>query len=229
MRLALLSEDTEGRLNYSDEQTVSLSLTGNEFSLLEKAFTYKPGNTALRNQYVAIWSDSGSSLLVDEVQLLEVATTPPVAPPPPTKFSWSFESSIGGWAGFHGSNRASTFASRSRKALEVYNRKQEGAGATVSLLGKIKPGQRYRFSTDVAIGRSKTVSANAYAYLYLVDSKGRAQQIALGQKKTAGGTWIKLQKDVQIPAGSFRRIDLRIVGSQKGQSLFIDNVSLNKL
>ncbi|MFD3300500.1 biofilm-associated metzincin protease Mep72 [Aquipseudomonas alcaligenes] len=229
VRLALLSEDTEGRLNYSDEQTVSLSLTGNEFSLLEKAFTYKPGNTALRNQYVAIWSDSGSSLLVDEVQLLEVATTPPVAPPPPTKFSWSFESSIGGWAGFHGSNRASTFASRSRKALEVYNRKQEGAGATVSLLGKIKPGQRYRFSTDATVGRSKTVSATAYAYLYLVDSKGRAQQIALSQKKTAGGTWSKLQKDVQIPAGSFRRIDLRIVGSQKGQSLFIDNVSLNKL
>lgn len=229
VRLAIVNEDTEGRLDFTPGGVSTLSVTGNEFSLLETSFTYKPSSKALRNQYVTIWSDSGSSLMADEVQLAEVVAKPPVTPPPPAKFGWNFENGTAGWAGFHGSSRVSTFASGSRKAMEVHNRKQDGAGAVASLLGNITPGQRYRFSTDITISRSKTVSATAYAYLYLVDSKGRAQQIALDQKKTRGGSWTKLQKDIQIPAGTFNRIDLRIVGSHKAQSLFIDNVSLSKL
>lgn len=229
VRLAILSEDSEGRLNYSSEQSVNLSLTGNEFSLLEKNFTYKPGSAAPRNQYVAIWSDSGSSLLVDEVQLLEVAATPPVTPPAPTTLTWNFESGTAGWAGFHGSTRASSFASGSRKALEVHSRQYDGSGASTSLLGNIQAGQRYRFGTDITVGLGSNVSAVAYAYLYLEDSTGRGQYLSLGQKQTRGGSWSKLQKDIQIPAGAFRRIDLLILGTQKGQSLFIDNVSMSKL
>jgi hypothetical protein len=229
VRLAILQEDSEGRLSYSGEQSVSLSVTGNEFSRLEKSFTYKPGNTALRNQYVAIWTDSGTSLLADEVELVEVQTTPPTVPPAPTQFGWNFENGIGGWSGFHGSARVSTFASAGRQALESYNRQYEGSGASASLLGNVKAGQRYRFSADVTIGRSNSVSALAYAYLYLEDSNGRGQYLSLGQKQTRGGTWSKLQQDVQLPAGTYRRIDLLMLGTQKGQSLFIDNVVLNKL
>lgn len=229
VRLAILQEDNEGRLSYSGEQSVSLSVAGNEFSRLEKSFTYKPGNTALRSQYVALWTDSGSSLLADEVELVEVAATPPVVPPAPTQFGWNFENGIGGWSGFHGSARASSFASASRQALEAHSRQYEGSGASASLLGNVKAGQRYRFSADVTVGRSSSVSAVAYAYLYLEDSNGRGQYLSLGQKQTRGGTWSKLQQDIQLPAGTFRRIDLLMLGTQKGQSLFVDNVVLNKL
>ncbi|MEO4047267.1 zinc-dependent metalloprotease family protein [Pseudomonas sp. CAU 1711] len=229
VRLAILNEDAEGRLSYSGEQSVSLSVTGNEFSRLEKSFTYKVGSSVPRNQYVAIWTDSGNGLLADEVELVEIAAKPPVVPPAPTQFGWNFENGIGGWSGFHGSARVSSFASGGRQALEAYNRQYEGSGASASLLGNVQAGQRYRFSADVTVGRSSSVSAVAYAYLYLEDSSGRGQYLSLGQKQTRGGTWSKLQQDIQLPAGTYRRIDLLMLGTQKGQSLFVDNVALNKL
>lgn len=228
VRLAILQESSDGRLSYSGEQSVSLSVTGNEFSLLEKSFTYNPGNTAPRNQYVAIWTDSGNSLLADEVELVEVAAKPPVVPPAPTQFGWNFEDGIGGWSGFHASAQVSNFARGGRQALESHSRSQDGSGASVSLLGNVQAGQRYRFSADVTIGRTRSVSAVAYAYLYLEDSSGRGQYLSLGQKSTRGGAWAKLQRDIQLPAGTYRRIDLLVLGSQKGQSLFVDNVTLNK-
>lgn len=228
VRVAILQESTDGRFTYSAEQTVSLSVTGNEFSRLEKAFTYTtPSN--VRNLYVAIWSDSGSSLLVDEVELQEIQAAAPPTPPAPVQFGWNFESGIGGWSGFHGSARASTFASGSRQALEAYQRQYEGAGASVSLVGNVQAGNRYRVSADLSIGRSSTVSAIAYAYLYVEDGNGRGQYLPLGQRSTRGGSWSKLQHEVQLPAGTLRRADLLILGTQRGESLFIDNVSISKL
>ena len=228
VRLAILQESTDGRFSFSADQAVSLSVTGNEFSRLEKTFTYKAASN-VRNLYVAVWSDSGSSLLIDEVELQAIkASAPPVAPAP-TRFGWNFESGIAGWSAVHGSIRASTFASGSRSALEAHSRKFEGAGATVSVLGNVQAGSRYRVTADVTVGRAATVSAIAYAYLYVEDSNGRGQYLSLGQRNTRGGTWSKLQQDVQLPAGNLRRADLLIVGTQRGQSLFIDNIAINKL
>lgn len=228
VRVAILQESTDGRFTYSAEQTANLSVTGNEFSRLEKSFTYTtPSN--VRNLYVAIWSDSGSSLLVDEVELQEVQAAAPPTPPAPPQFGWNFENGIGGWSGFHGSARASTFANGSRQALEAYQRQYEGSGASVSLLGNVQAGNRYRVSADLSIGRSSAVSAIAYAYLYVEDSNGRGQYLPLGQRTTRGGSWSKLQHEVQLPAGTLRRADLLILGTQRGQSLFIDNVSIGKL
>ena len=183
----------------------------------------------VRNLYVAIWSDSGSSLLVDEVELQEVQAAAPPVPPAPTQFGWNFENGIAGWSGFHGSARASTFANGSRQALEAYQRQYEGAGASVSLVGNVQAGNRYRVSADLSIGRSSMISAIAYAYLYVEDGNGRGQYLPLGQRTTRGGSWSKLQHEVQLPAGTLRRVDLLILGTQRAESLFIDNVSISKL
>lgn len=93
----------------------------------------------------------------------------------------------------------------------------------------MQAGSRYRVTADVTVGRAATVSAIAYAYLYVEDGNGRGQYLSLGQRNTRGGTWSKLQQDVQLPAGSLRRAELLIVGTQRGQSLFIDNIAINKL
>src|SRR5690606_32539450 len=102
-------------------------------------------------------------------------------------------------------------------------------GASVSLLGNVQPGNRYRFNADVSIGHTSNISALAYAYLYIEDSNGRGQYLSLGQRATRGGSWSKLQHEVQLPAGTLRRADLLILGTQRGQSLYIDNVSISKL
>jgi len=226
VRLAILQEGSDGRLTYSTEQSVSLSVSGNEFSRLEKTFTYRTPTNA-RNLYVAVWSDSGSSLLIDEVELQEVqSSTPPAAP---AQFGWNFENGIGGWSGYHGGVRVSTYASSGRQALEAYQREYEGSGASVSLLGNLEAGKRYRIEADLSIGRSTSVSAIAYAYLYVEDSSGRGQYLPLGQRNTRGGSWSRLQHEVQLPTGSLRRAELLLLGTQRSQSLFIDNVSVNRL
>lgn len=227
VRLAILQELNDGRLSYSAEQSVSLSLTGNEFSRLERNFTFQPAADA-RSTYVALWSDSGSSLLIDEVELVEAqAATPPV-PPFPSQLSWSFENGIDGWSGFHGKIRASSYARSGKRALEAYQRQYEGSGASISLLGQVQPGARYQLSVDLAIGRSSGSSAVAYAYLYVEDSQGRGQHLSLGQRATRAGQWSTLAQEVQLPAGTLRRAELLILGTQRSQSLFIDNVSLRK-
>jgi hypothetical protein len=229
VRLAILQESNEGRLSYSAAQSVSLSVTGNEFSRLAKTFTYTPGSN-VRNLYVAIWSDSGSGLMADEIELVEVPSTqPPVEPPSPTQVSYDFEAGIGGWSGFHAAARSSNFAKSGRASLEAYSRRYEGSGASVSLLSFAKSGQRYRVSADLSIGRLNSVVGTAYAYLYVEDSTGRGQYLPLGQRQTRGGTWSTLQQDVQLPAGTFRRVDLLILGTQRSQSLFIDNVAIRKI
>lgn len=50
VRLAIVNEDSEGRLDFTPGGASTLSVTGNEFSLLETSFTYKPSNKALRNR-----------------------------------------------------------------------------------------------------------------------------------------------------------------------------------
>lgn len=228
VRLAIIQEDINGSFTYKLEQAVSASVTGNEFSPLEKTFTYKTASN-VRNLYVAVWSESGASLLIDEVELQAIKTaTPPVAPAA-TKFGWDFEDGIGGWSSLHGKLRASSFASASRGALEVHSRAHEGSGASVSLLGSVEPGNRYRIMADMTIGRAASVSAIAYAFLYIEDSTGRGQYQSLGRHDTRGGTWSKLNREVQIPAGNLRRAELLIVGTQREQSLFIDNIVFNKL
>ncbi|RJT64468.1 carbohydrate-binding protein, partial [Escherichia coli] len=45
-----------------------------------------------RNLYVAVWSDSGASLLVDEMNLQEAQSAPPSVPPAPKRIAYDFES-----------------------------------------------------------------------------------------------------------------------------------------
>lgn len=221
VHLAILQESTDGRFSFSDDQSFSLSVTGNEFSRLEKTFTYKAASN-VRNLYVAVWSDSGSSLLIDEVELQAIKAAAPSVAPAPTRFGWNFENGIAGWSSLHGSIRAR------HRALEAHSRKFEGSGASVSVLGYVQAGSRYRVTADATIGRSSSVRAIAYAYLYVEDSNGRGQYLFLGSRITRGGTWSKLQQDVQLPAGNLRRAELLIVGTQRRQSLFIDNITINK-
>ncbi|MES2817688.1 MAG: zinc-dependent metalloprotease family protein [Pseudomonadota bacterium] len=228
VRLAILTESTTGAFAYTAAQSVVLSVTGNEFSRLEKTFSFTP-TADVRNVYVAVWSDTGSSLLADELRLQEMTVTPPVVPPAPTRVLFDFENGIGGWAGLHGSARASTFARGGRQSLEGYNRLYDGGGVTTSLLGSVSAGQRYRLSADLALGRDSRIGGVAYAYLYVEVAGAAGKYLPLGQRTTRGGTWVNLQSDVQLPAGTLRRVDLLILGNQKAQSLFVDNLTFSKL
>ncbi len=118
VRMALLSERADGALAYNPAQSVELSVSGNEFSRLEKTFDYRPAADQ-RNLYVAVWSDSGASLLVDEMNLQEAQAAPPSVPPAPKRIAYDFESGIGGWSGVHASARATRVASAGRLALEA--------------------------------------------------------------------------------------------------------------
>lgn len=117
VRMALLSERADGALAYNPAQSVELSVSGNEFSRLEKTFDYRPAADQ-RNLYVAVWSDSGASLLVDEMNLQEAQAAPPSVPPAPKRIAYDFESGIGGWSGVHASTRATRVASAGRLALK---------------------------------------------------------------------------------------------------------------
>ncbi|MET1079147.1 MAG: zinc-dependent metalloprotease family protein [Pseudomonas sp.] len=230
VRLAILTESSTGGFAYAADQTVSLSVTGNEFSRLEKSFTFKPAADT-RTLYVAVWSDSGSSLLADELSLTEVTATPPTVPPVPpvpTRVMSDFENGIAGWAGMHGSVRPSSFARGGRQALESYNRVYDGSGVTTSLVGNVTAGQRYRMNADVALGRDNRVSGLVYAYLYVETAGSPGRYLSLGQRTVQGGTWVNLQADVQLPTGTLKRVDLLILGNQRAQSLFIDNVAFSK-
>lgn len=46
VRMALLSERADGALAYNPAQSVELSVSGNEFSRLEKTFDYRPPPTS---------------------------------------------------------------------------------------------------------------------------------------------------------------------------------------
>lgn len=171
VRMALLSERADGALAYNPAQSVELSVSGNEFSRLEKTFDYRPAADQ-RNLYVAVWSDSGASLLVDEMNLQEAQAAPPSVPPAPKRIAYDFESGIGGWSGVHASTRATRVASAGRLALEAYQRRYAGTGASTSLLGNLEAGRTYAFSADVRVGDGRGSQAMTYAYLYL-ESQGR--------------------------------------------------------
>ncbi len=166
VRMALLSERADGALAYNPAQSVELSVSGNEFSRLEKTFDYRPAADQ-RNLYVAVWSDSGASLLVDEMNLQEAQAAPPSVPPAPKRIAYDFESGIGGWSGVHASARATRVASAGRLALEAYQRRYAGTGASTSLLGNLEAGRTYAFSADVRVGDGRGSQAMTYAYLYL--------------------------------------------------------------
>lgn len=163
VRMALLSERADGALAYNPAQSVELSVSGNEFSRLEKTFDYRPAADQ-RNLYVAVWSDSGASLLVDEMNLQEAQAAPPSVPPAPKRIAYDFESGIGGWSGVHASARATRVASAGRLALEAYQRRYAGTGASTSLLGNLEAGRTYAFSADVRVGDGRGSQAMTYAH-----------------------------------------------------------------
>ena len=225
VRMALLSERADGALAYNPAQSVELSVSGNEFSRLEKTFDYRPAADQ-RNLYVAVWSDSGASLLVDEMNLQEAQAAPPSVPPAPKRIAYDFESGIGGWSGVHASARATRVASAGRLALEAYQRRYAGTGASTSLLGNLEAGRTYAFSADVRVGDGRGSQAMTYAYLYL-ESQGRpGEYLPLGYKVVENGRWASLHGQVQLPKGPIKRAELMILSGNQQESMFIDNVQL---
>ncbi|KSB96872.1 metalloendopeptidase Mep72 [Pseudomonas aeruginosa] len=225
VRMALLSERADGALAYNPAQSVELSVSGNEFSRLEKTFDYRPAADQ-RNLYVAVWSDSGASLLVDEMNLQEAQSAPPSVPPAPKRIAYDFESGIGGWSGVHASTRATRVASAGRLALEAYQRRYAGTGASTSLLGNLEAGRTYAFSADVRVGDGRGSQAMTYAYLYL-ESQGRpGEYLPLGYKVVENGRWASLRGQVQLPKGPIKRAELMILSGNQQESMFIDNVQL---
>ncbi|MBG7024567.1 carbohydrate binding domain-containing protein [Pseudomonas aeruginosa] len=225
VRMALLSENARGALAYSSAQSVQLSVAGNEFSRLEKAFDYRPAADQ-RNLYVAIWSDSGASLLVDEMNLQEAQATPPGVPPAAQRIAYDFEQGIGGWSGLHADARASRTAAAGRLALEAYQRRHDGTGASTSLLGNLEEGKAYAFSADVRVGDGRGPRAMTYAYLYL-ESEGRpGTYLPLGYQVVDNGRWASLRGRLQLPKGRIKRAELMILSGNRQESMFIDNVQL---
>ncbi|TRX75243.1 carbohydrate-binding protein [Pseudomonas mangiferae] len=226
--LAILEEGADGRLSFQDTQAVSLSITGNEFTRFDKRFTYKPSAGA-RAVYVAAMTSSGASLLADEVQLSEWTDAAPQLPPAPARIAYGFEDGIAGWGGFYAQVRPSTFARSGRLALEAYGRSVAGSGAGVSLLGNVEGGKAYRVSATLALGRDSRVRGSVYGYLYVEDARGQGAYQSIGLRQTAGNTWTTLQGQVQLPAGNLKRVELILLGDQPAQSLFIDDVLVQRL
>ncbi|WP_276583957.1 zinc-dependent metalloprotease family protein [Pseudomonas sp. RIT-PI-AD] len=226
--LAVLEEGADGRLNFQNQQAISLSITGNEFTRFDKRFTFKPA-AGTRALYVAAVTDSGASLLADEVQLSEWTGAAPGLPPAPARIAFDFERGVAGWSGFYGYVRASAFARSGRGALEAYGRSAAGSGASVSLLGNVEGGRAYRVSANLALGRDARVRGSVYGYLYVEDARGQGTYQSLGLRQTAGNTWVPLQAQVQLPAGNLKRVELILVGDQPAQSLFVDDVSVDRL
>lgn len=227
VNLAILSETTDGRLTYSSSQLVQASVTGNEFTPLERSFTYQPASN-LRNVYVAIWTASGASLLADEISLVESSTSAPSVPPAPSVIRFDFENGIGGFAGFHARAGNSRYGHNGSKALVAYRRSAENSGVSHSLLGNIDAGSAYSLRADVRIGSNKSLQAQASAYLYVEVEGSQGQYLPIASVTTQGNNWAVLQGNVQIPAGKLTRADLLLVGTQKQHNLLIDNLELRK-
>ena len=83
----------------------------------------------------------------------------------------------------HASARATRVASAGRLALEAYQRRYAGTGASTSLLGNLEAGRTYAFSADVRVGDGRGSQAMTYAYLYL-ESQGRpGEYLPLGGRE----------------------------------------------
>ena len=79
------------------------------------------------------------------------------------------------------------------------------------------------------VSRTTSIAALAYAYLYLEDTAGNGRLLSLGVVNTQGGAWGKLQQSFQVPAGTYRRMELMVLSTRADQSLYLDNVTLNRL
>ncbi|GLK87865.1 zinc-dependent metalloprotease family protein [Pseudomonas turukhanskensis] len=225
--LGMVHEENAG-FSYSAVNGVMKSVTSSEFTPIDATFIYQPPPTVIRTTYLGLMSLNRLGVLLDEVELSEVTPTTAIKATTPAAFSWNFDSAIGEWTGFYGSTRLTALAAAG-KSLEVFARKAEGTGASLLLVGKVQPGLSYRLSADVMVGRTASVAALAYAYLYLEDAAGNGRTLSLGVVNSKGGVWSKLQQSFQVPAGSYRRIELFVLGTRADQSLFVDNVSLNRL
>ena len=225
--LGMVHEENAG-ISYSTANGVIKSVTSTEFTPIDVTFVYQPPASVIRNTYLGLVSVNRLAVLLDEVELSEVTPTNPVTPVTPAAFSWNFDSAIGDWAGFYGSTRLTALATTG-KSLEVYARKADGTGASLLLAGKVQPGLSYRFAADVMVGRTTSVAALAYAYLYLEDTAGNGRLLSLGVVNTQGGAWGKLQQSFQVPAGTYRRMELMVLSTRSDQSLYLDNVTLNRL
>ena len=225
--LGMVHEENAG-ISFSSANGVIKSVTSSEFTPIDMTFIYQPPPTVIRNTYLGLLSVNRLGVLLDEVQLSEVTPTTTIKPVTPAAFSWTFDSAIGEWTGFYGSNRLTALAATG-KSLEVYARKADGSGASLLLAGKVQPGLSYRFSADVMVSRTASVAALSYAYLYLEDTSGNARTLSLGVVNTKGGVWSKLQQSFQVPTGTYRRMELLVLGTRPDQSLYLDNISLNRL
>jgi hypothetical protein len=225
--LGMVHEENAG-ISYSSANGVIKSVTSSEFTPIDMTFIYQPPPNVIRNTYLGLLSIDRLGVLLDEVQLSEVTPTTAITPVTPAAFSWTFDSAIGEWTGFYGSNRLTALA-KTGKSLEVYARKASGTGASLLLTGKVQPGLSYRFSADVMVSRTASVAALSYAYLYLEDTSGNARTLSLGVVTTKGGVWSKLQRNFQVPTGTYRRMELLLLGTRPDQSLYLDNISLNRL
>ncbi|WP_179358973.1 carbohydrate binding domain-containing protein, partial [Pseudomonas aeruginosa] len=113
-----------------------------------------------------------------------------------------------------------------RLALEAYQRRYAGTGASTSLLGNLEAGRTYAFSADVRVGDGRGSQAMTYAYLYL-ESQGRpGEYLPLGYKVVENGRWASLRGQVQLPKGPIKRAELMILSGNQQESMFIDNVQL---
>lgn len=225
--LGMVHEDNAG-ISYNSANGTIKSVTSSEFTPIEMTFIYQPPPTVIRNTYLGLLSMNRLGVLLDEVQLNEITPTTAIKPVTPAAFIWTFDSVMGEWTGFYGSNRLTALAATG-KSLEVYARKADGTGASLLLAGKVQPGLSYRFSADVMVSRTASVTALSYAYLYLEDTSGNARTLSLGVVNTKGGVWSKLQQSFQVPTGTYRRMELLVLGTRSDQSLFLDNISINRL
>ncbi|WIF70139.1 zinc-dependent metalloprotease family protein [Metapseudomonas otitidis] len=225
--LGMLHEENAG-ISYSTANGVIKSVTSSEFTPIDVTFVYQPPASVIRNTYLGLVSVNRLGVLLDEVELREVTPAKPVTPTTPAAFGWNFDSAIGEWTGFYGSTRLTALAATG-KSLEVHARRADGTGASLLLAGKVQPGLSYRFAADVMVSRTASVAALAYAYLYLEDTAGNGRLLSLGVVNTKGGAWGKLQQSFQVPAGTYRRMELMVLSTRSDQSLYLDNVTLNRL
>ena len=233
VRMALLSERADGALAYNPAQSVELSVSGNEFSRLEKTFRLpsrrrpaqplrgglerqrrqpagrrdEPAGSPGRAAERTAGAETHRLRLRERHRRLERRACQRPR---------------------HARRQRPRHARRQRRAAgpEAYQRRYAGTGASTSLLGNLEAGRTYAFSADVRVGDGRGSQAMTYAYLYL-ESQGRPGEYPpLGYKVVENGRWASLRGQVQLPKGPIKRAELMILSGNQQESMFIDNVQL---
>lgn len=189
--MVLFSECVDGVLVYNLVQSVELLVSGNEFSCLEKIFDYCFVVDQC-NFYVVVWSDSGVSLLVDEMNLQEVQVVLLSVLLVLKCIVYDFESGIGGWSGVYVSVCVMCVVSVGWLVLEVYQWCYVGIGVSISLLGNLEVGWVYVFSVDVWVGDGCGLQVMIYVYFYLESQGWFGEYLFLGYKVVENGCWVSL-------------------------------------